>query len=466
MGNEQSASGDGENGSSGCQQQATTSASVSNGDTNSCAVVVADSWTPAQSIINGSDAGVDGGSSPSAANVAISGAVARSHSTASRTPSQSATARPASVANRSTLSSPFASRSLRIRTHHHPPTRCASAMDNVSAATSHQARASPAANFTTSNAPVSNNTAPTRNARPAVVCRQRSAVTFSASVSGALATGANSSTAMTASTTSASSAGESVPEKTTPLASLLGLSAYQQQQIIQSWPRIQQSGGHTAGAEIFRKLTSKCPPIKETFQKADVVERLAPRARGYDIYKEHGRLLFEVFQTAVNALNDSADEVTDLCRGYGAKHLSLRGEGFQTRMWDDLAELLVEHVTRLDAVRRHREVMRAWTALIMFLVEKMKEGYDFGLRKSSQPALVSPFAHRTFASGASFIEEEQDTRRREVEGADYGGTPSTGRRPAERKVGSIRRDDASQQDIDWETEEIRRRVAEETQLEK
>lgn len=251
---------------------------------------------------------------------------------------------------------------------------------------------------------------------------------------------------------------------------MLGLSAYQQQQIIQSWPRIQQSGGHTAGVEIFRKLTSKCPPIKETFQKADVVERLAPRARGFDIYKEHGRLLFEVFQTAVNALNDSADEVTDMCRGYGAKHLSLRGEGFQTRMWDDLAESLVEHVTRLDAVRRHREVMRAWTALIMFLVEKMKEGYDSGLRKSSSPAVTSPFAHRTFGAAASFGQEELDLlRRREADSADYGGTPSTGRR-TDRKTGSTRRDDTiQQQDSERESEKDTKRrlaMAEETQQEK
>lgn len=176
-------------------------------------------------------------------------------------------------------------------------------------------------------------------------------------------------------------------EKSPSLISLLGLTAYQQQQLVQSWPRIQRSGGYSSGAEIFKKLSLKCTPVKETFQKANVVGRFA-RPPGYDIYKEHGKLLFEIIQLAIKSLSEtSSDDLIELCTQFGAKHSALRGATphFQSRFWDDFSELLVEHVARSESVRGRRESVRAWTALIMFIVDKMKDGYDCGLRK---PALA------------------------------------------------------------------------------
>lgn len=182
-------------------------------------------------------------------------------------------------------------------------------------------------------------------------------------------------------------------EKSPSLISLLGLTAYQQQQLAQSWPRIQRSGGHTAGAEIFRKLALKCPPVKDIFQKVNIVGRFA-RPPGWDIYKEHGKWLFEVLALAIKSLNEStSDDLIDLCSQFGAKHSTLKSSGFQNRMWDDFSELLVEHIARNEAVRGRRESVRAWTTLIMFIVDKMKDGYDCGLRKLAtqvqQPASQS-----------------------------------------------------------------------------
>lgn len=168
------------------------------------------------------------------------------------------------------------------------------------------------------------------------------------------------------------------------LASILGLSPYQIQMLCQSWPRVQQTGGHAVGGSLFRKLASKNPECRQAFQKMTIIEGFSPRGgRSVDVYKEHGRLLFDLFNEAVKSLTEPSATVINSCKEYGAKHSNLSAEGFQNRIWDDLSEIIVEHITKTDAVRKHRELCKAWTALITFLVEKVKDGYKNNYRKPS-----------------------------------------------------------------------------------
>lgn len=168
----------------------------------------------------------------------------------------------------------------------------------------------------------------------------------------------------------------------------LGLSNYQIQMLSQSWPRVQQTGGHAVGGSLFRKLSSKNPQCRQSFQKMSIIEGFSPRGgRSVDVYKEHGRLLFDLLNDAIKSLNEPAITVITTCRDYGAKHSALSAEGFTNIIWDELSEILVEHITKNDAVRKHRELSKAWTALITFLIEKIKDGYKSNLRKpSSHPA--------------------------------------------------------------------------------
>lgn len=205
------------------------------------------------------------------------------------------------------------------------------------------------------------------------------------------------------------------PEENT-LASTVKLSAYQVQMLAQSWPRIQQTGGHVVGAKFFKHLCQKNSQAKEIFQKATIIEGFSQRTPGrcMDVYKEHGRQLFDLLNEAIKCLNEPVTDVIASCRQIGAKHSSLKGEGFQTAIWDDLAELLVDHITKLDAVRKHREVSKAWTALISFMVERIKDGYSFGPRKSSTPSVDKLKTCSTGDSLSAHSEPNQDTSNKDV----------------------------------------------------
>uniref|UniRef100_A0A915J808 Globin family profile domain-containing protein n=1 Tax=Romanomermis culicivorax TaxID=13658 RepID=A0A915J808_ROMCU len=180
------------------------------------------------------------------------------------------------------------------------------------------------------------------------------------------------------------------------LASALSLSPYQIQLIIQSWPKIQQqmvgssaSNTNSMGG-LFRRLCAKNAQCRQCFQKMSILEGFAPKVgRSPDVYKEHGRMLCDLFNEAVNGMNEPVANIVAVCRDYGAKHVGLASDGFRYSSFDDLSEILVEAMSKLDVIRKHRELSKAWTAVITFITETIKDAFKTAVRKASSAPSVA-----------------------------------------------------------------------------
>lgn len=62
-------------------------------------------------------------------------------------------------------------------------------------------------------------------------------------------------------------------------------------------------------------------------------------------------------------------------------------------VWDQFGQTLLESLTQLDIVRRHKELVRAWMSLIAFAIDKIRHGYVSRLRQlqfqKSQPTRLT-----------------------------------------------------------------------------
>ncbi len=103
--------------------------------------------------------------------------------------------------------------------------------------------------------------------------------------------------------------------------------------------------------------------------------------RQTDCRRDHAKLLGNLIDRSIKSLDSSAEEISSLCLEYGQNHINLKPNGLDAKMWDDLGDTLLEYVRRNDTVRKHRELARAWAALISFLMDKIKQGH--GLRRRS-----------------------------------------------------------------------------------
>uniref|UniRef100_A0A915I7E6 Globin domain-containing protein n=1 Tax=Romanomermis culicivorax TaxID=13658 RepID=A0A915I7E6_ROMCU len=168
------------------------------------------------------------------------------------------------------------------------------------------------------------------------------------------------------------------------VATLIKLTPYQVHMIQESWPCIVQSGGNSAGSKLYRTFANRHANIGELFKKISILASFSASPRSVDVYKEHGRLTFDLINEFVLNLHKNAESLIDKCRQTGAYHSPLKHEAaFNADVFDDLAEIIVEQFSRTDAVRKHRGLSKAWTLLITFILEKVREGYCSGLRRSS-----------------------------------------------------------------------------------
>lgn len=104
----------------------------------------------------------------------------------------------------------------------------------------------------------------------------------------------------------------------------------------------------------------------------------------------HHRMLVDLLDAAVNELDD-LDAIAARCIEVGAGHAQL--PEFDPAIWDAFGSTLVESLTQLDVIRRHRELVRAWRVLASFLVDKIRQGYEARLRRprpSTQPSEGRP----------------------------------------------------------------------------
>ncbi|KAI6190183.1 GLoBin related [Aphelenchoides bicaudatus] len=157
------------------------------------------------------------------------------------------------------------------------------------------------------------------------------------------------------------------------LSEVIGLSVYQQRLLLQCWPNIYSTGTNGFfAANLYSNLCNKNAKAKQLMQKADGVSVFSQS--GMDCTQLHTKLTIELVDQIIRNLDGSPGPIIAYLNEIGQAHKSLKSEGISVNTWDDFGDALLDGVRKNDLVRKHKELRRAWLALIAFICDNIKQG--------------------------------------------------------------------------------------------
>ncbi|KAK0411038.1 hypothetical protein QR680_005446 [Steinernema hermaphroditum] len=157
------------------------------------------------------------------------------------------------------------------------------------------------------------------------------------------------------------------------LSEVIGLSAYQQKLLLQCWPNIYSTGlNANFASNIYQNLCNRNAKAKQLMQKADGVAVFCQS--DIDCTTLHAKLTLELVDTVIRSLDKSPQNLLNYLQEIGLCHKALKREGMTLSIWDDLGDAILDGVRRHDAVRKHKELRRAWLGVIAFLTDNLKQG--------------------------------------------------------------------------------------------
>jgi len=177
------------------------------------------------------------------------------------------------------------------------------------------------------------------------------------------------------------------------LRDVIGISTYQAKGLLQCWPNIYATG--TSGSfasQLYSNLCSRNPKAKTILQKANGVAVFSQSDT--DCTSFHVKLTLELIDTIIRSLDSSPTSVITYLTEIGQSHRTLKDEGMSIALWDDFGDAILDGVRKNDLVRRHKELRRAWLAIIAFITDNIKQGHssfrsspssnDFGEQKKKE----------------------------------------------------------------------------------
>ncbi|KAI6199145.1 Globin-like domain and Globin, structural domain-containing protein [Aphelenchoides besseyi] len=168
------------------------------------------------------------------------------------------------------------------------------------------------------------------------------------------------------------------------LSEAIGLSVYQRQLLLNCWPNLFATGtnGHFASS-IFANLCQRNVKARQLMQKADGVAVFSNS--GTDCSNIHAKLTLELIDSIIRNLDSPPGPTIAWLNEIGSLHRSLRNEGLCASMWDDLGDAILEGVRKNELVRKHKELRRAWLAVLAFITDGLKNGQSL-FRSSPSPS--------------------------------------------------------------------------------
>ncbi|VDK49927.1 unnamed protein product [Anisakis simplex] len=165
----------------------------------------------------------------------------------------------------------------------------------------------------------------------------------------------------------------------------IGLTPYQQKLITQSWPNIYSNGPNGVFASnIYNNLCSRNTKAKALMQKADTASVFAQS--DMDCSTMHTRLTLDLIDNLIKNLDQKPDRFIEYLTDIGQHHRFLKAEGLSQAAWDDLGDAILDAVRKFDLVRKHKELRRAWLALVAFIIDNLKQGHT-SFRSSRQSSV-------------------------------------------------------------------------------
>jgi len=125
-------------------------------------------------------------------------------------------------------------------------------------------------------------------------------------------------------------------------------------------------------SNLYAALCSRNPKAKSLMQKADGVAVFSQS--GTDCTTMHMRVTLELIDSIIRNLDSPPGPIVAYLNEVGQCHRSLRNEGVSAAMWDDFGDAVLEGVRKNELVRKHKELRRAWLAVIAFMTDNIKQG--------------------------------------------------------------------------------------------
>ncbi|KHN80181.1 hypothetical protein Tcan_16953 [Toxocara canis] len=123
----------------------------------------------------------------------------------------------------------------------------------------------------------------------------------------------------------------------------------------------------------FRAVVANNAMAKELFQKASIIEGFSAGGKCCNI-KEHARTLSELIDFCIHEIHSSTKVAHDRCMSIGEMHCGASDRSMN-QVWDQFGDCLAEAITKAEPVRGKRECLKAWNALVSFIVDSTKGGY-------------------------------------------------------------------------------------------
>ncbi|KAM3716564.1 Globin-like protein [Dirofilaria immitis] len=181
------------------------------------------------------------------------------------------------------------------------------------------------------------------------------------------------------------------------LAEQLQLSSYQIHLLQQSWQRLRCSSNFFIN--VFRTVISKNAIAKELFRKTSIIDGFTSY-KCYDI-KEHANSLIELIDFALQEIHSPIKVVQERCMVMGASHCHTC-ENSMSSAWDQFGDSLAEAIAKAEAVRGKRKCLKAWNALLSFIVDRIKGGYSAeSKRRASKKSSTQENAGPSSSSSSS-----------------------------------------------------------------
>uniref|UniRef100_A0A0R3RLE6 GLOBIN domain-containing protein n=1 Tax=Elaeophora elaphi TaxID=1147741 RepID=A0A0R3RLE6_9BILA len=119
-------------------------------------------------------------------------------------------------------------------------------------------------------------------------------------------------------------------------------------------------------------VISKDTIARELFRKTSIIDGFTAY-KCYDV-KEHADSLIELIDFALQEIHRSTKIVQDRCMLIGAAHCNT-SENSISSSWDQFGDSLAEAIAKAEAIRGKRKCLKAWNALLSFIVDRIKCGY-------------------------------------------------------------------------------------------
>lgn len=148
------------------------------------------------------------------------------------------------------------------------------------------------------------------------------------------------------------------------------------------WTDVASDVDQDVAIDIFKSILSKSEDVRNLFGVSESdYNNLDTSGR----YVSHARLVKNALTIFVKDLNGTVEtsRIVSTLRSLGARHVSIRKEGFQPDFWYIFAVSMIE-VTRAWPVPKWQRSRfeRIWRELVCFVIVNMRRGYEQELTKA------------------------------------------------------------------------------------